>query len=1208
MARKCWTTIISLGVLGLLLAPLAVTAQTEGYDPMLQITHQFAKPNVLILLDKTGSMAYEQGPSGDSVGVDSFGLPELSWSVTVSGTTPSSYKGDACHWDRYGRPDRWYWICNATTYTYTYRLSATSRAPSRMDVFKNALGNSVPLYGAYSGSTYVSPTVAWPASWPTAYAGYTYIGSGRWTRAVTVPESTSGCTSKQPACGGPTAPDPPFDAAWTTPDYSQSPVVKPTIDGWNPNLTPTRLPQDLVGTSKRSVNWGLETYSTDGITERVRVKADDTISVQDAVAASIQTYMKPLALGGLEAGGSTNTSKALNAAKASLKATYDTGGPGGTQDPLIVCGRVYGVILVTDGESNSCNNTDCSRTLTWGCDSSYTNWASFPAGRGNELFLETSDTSTACTTCRSTATTPVPVRTFVVGVSSEVARCELNLVAYFGRTDASSPNGDAGMKIEKDYTGTTTPAYRLPLNVPSNYASMLTPPTLPTGLTVGTTSTSGNYRPVVDTCTADCKDYAFFANDPAALYDAFATILGAIGAGDYTTSAPVASSALGAGTVAILASTEFPLWKGHLYAFDTTKATTDAGYLMWDAGYNLRYSTGTAENPGGTTANPAYVAPSARKIYTWNPASGNALVAVTTANASTLNTICGSCGLDASVVNFIMGYNGASSTSTTIRPWVLGSTINSTPAITQAVETFLQGNLESHTAFETAHADRTPLAWVGADDGMLHAFKLEDGKEVLAIIPPNLLAKQVTLKNRYNAIKAPTGQPGLPSDHIYGLAGSPKYGDMWVSGAYKTVMLVSEGPGGNLIAGLDVTDPVGATGDPVSVLWSKTGSDWSGLYSTWSTPSGGASKPYNPSTGAASVWTGIVGAGFNPASTASSQVTPKALIFDPTTGALASGLSPTAGTVSSPGPLVGNQTFSDSVIYSMSASAFYADNIVNLALQPDLNGRIWFIPGPNFTSCTVGINANAKIAAEGFTQQQPIYYPPAVNAFEAGANKYDLYAFGSGTAYEQASTVTGASVGDTSTTTNFLPSLYIVIKDQAADAATTDEMVRIPIGELYAPEDLTADTCKDAADQELYGTWNQRLCKGTTHVLLGRRTQLTSGPALFVPVQGAVGDPVALFLLYDPDTPGECAGKSYILKLTFAPGTGTGSGTPAIKESVVYGAGAGAASGFAVAGNSVIIAKSAVGSGQRAGVTKVPDLNPTAGMSNPTPIWWRELK
>lgn len=1220
MSTKLSRWVVAPAALCLLLGPVTATAQTEGYDPLLQISHQFAHPNMMILQDVTGSMAYSQtGGSGSSV-VDSFGLPTFSWN-----TTSQAVQGDQCSTVNVGgnscstrSP------CYSWTTTGTYSLRQSVQPPSRMDVLKNALGNSVALFS--------SPTITWPSSWPKSYTGYTYNGAGKWTGAATSCSRTA-----------PSAPGAPFTAAWdATPDYSTTPPTTPTIQTWDPGLVP-RLPQNLVGTSKEMINWGLMTFSTSGISVLQNVLADDTLSVQTTAVNNILAYLKPAALGGLDAGGNTSTSEALNHAKAALSDTYNKLGPGGTlaspkPDDKILCNRIYGVLLVTDGQSNMCNSSGspCGSSTYWSCETatgtnSLASWTNFPAGRANEIFLKTQDTTTACSSCRTTDNTPVATRTFVIGVSSEVARCELNLVAYFGRTDANSPKGDAGMNIAGDYTGTAaSPTYRLPLNVSD--ASPVSP------LTSGTSTTTGNYRKVAVSCTPSattvCSDYAFFANDPAALAEAVATIIGAVAAGDYTTSAPVATSVVGAGTVSVIASTEFPAWKGHLYAFDRNKTPGTAGYVKWDAGWNLTKSVLPADDTAtpwaeGATANPAYVAPSARKIYTWN--SSNVPVQVTTDTAkTTLATLQGICNcpvsgtdptslLTAKVVNFIMGYDGSSATSTQVRPWVLGSSINGTPAITQTPEKFLQGKLEDHTSFEKSMltpGNRTPLVWIGADDGMLHAFQFADGKEAFAILPPDLLHKQADLLAKYNAVTAPTGQPALLAGHIYGIAGSARYGDMYDGSVYRTVMLLTEGPGGTLIAGLDVTDPVlnAKTVDPFSVLWSKQGgTDWPYLFNSWSTPAAGASVGYDKTAGTHSTWKGIVGAGFNSLSSKGSQVQPKTLMFNPLTGAASSTLA--TDTLTSPSAFVGNQTFADSVIYSMSADEFHADNIDDLALQADLNGRIWFIPGPDFNTAAVGISATAKIVAQGTSQQQPIYYPPAVNAYKSNAGSFDLYAFGSGTVYEQSSQVTGSNIGSSG---YFIPSLYLAGKAQTT-AAITDltQIARIPIGELYVPEwtaaslALTPPTPACPTGSTVVtnvGNWKQALCSGVTpHKLVGARSQLTAAPNIFVPAFGAGGSPVALFLIYDPDAASSCAGYSYIVSVSFDVSS---TGVPTISGTSVFGAGAGAASGFAVAGGNLVIAKSGVGPSERASVGSVPGitLNPTKGLAKPQPVWWRELK
>ena len=1110
------------GALGLLLLPLGLAAQTtdEGYDPMIQIMHQFAHPNIYVLLDTTGSMAWDK--LGNSVGTDSSGdPPDLTWSGT-------SGKG-----------------CGSTCKTWIYTLNNSSKFPSRLMVVKNALGNSVDIWAPWD------PPKPWPALSPAWLAGTVtyseYHDQNDHDYTWTVTYSTDQ-----------TDPGPPFTAYDPT-------THRPTI-GTGGIFLPA---QDLIGVTANQVNWGFITFHGQscnpggaGQTLQVPIDTSDSGDVTD-----LEQFLRPAAAGGTSVGGATNLKPAVLYAAEELRNTYDS-------DPRANCGRTFATIVVTDGLSNQCNPNDGNWISPCGtcpgpscCDTKVSSDYQcpshpeyFPPGSANDNWITTHNDLTR-------------LRTWAIGISKEVYPCEINMLAYMGRTDADSPNGDSGFTLDK-----TT---HQPID-----------PYLP--------------QSSLDASRFDSThQYAYFGEDSGGIRAAFMAIVAAVAAGDYTTSAPVASSALTTANAAVLASTEFPSWRGHLYTFDIDKAPADHGYLMWDGGWNLSHPNLPVDDTAspwveGTTANPGYVAPADRKIYTWD--SSNTLVPVTSDNLSTLNTICGSCSLTAGTIDFIRGNNG----SGVRRSWVLGSIVNSTPAITQKPETFIQGNLENHKTFEDASAspgNRAPLVWVGSDDGMLHAFRLDNGKEVLALLPPNLLTTQNTLYQNFLAgsAKSPTGQPTLPSDHLYGIAGSVRYGDMYDSsaGKYRTVMLLTEGPGGKLIAGFDVTDPVAnlAGGNaPVTVLWSKVGgSDWPDLNITWSTPAGGAASI--GSSTSASKWIGLVGEGFNPASSASAQLTPKAMVFNPLTGILAGSYSPAAGTVSSPSPYVGNQTFADAVLYAKTASAYYPDNIVDLGVQADLNGRIWFLPGSNFNSATVGIDATTKAG-----QQQPLYYSPAVNAFTSGSLDYDLYVFGSGTVYEKSPRVTGINVGKSG---YFIPNLYLVTKDQDASQATADEIAKIPIQDLYKPEDLTASPCDDPANQELVGSWKQRLCSGQTHVKVGLRTQLTAPPALFVPASGTASNPTALFLIYDPDDASSCAGISYIVKISFNVSSG---GAPSIKSTDVYGAGEGAASGFAVAGNSVIIAKSSVGEGARAGVSAVPNLNPTAGFSNPTPVWWREVK
>jgi hypothetical protein len=170
-----------------------------------------------------------------------------------------------------------------------------------------------------------------------------------------------------------------------------------------------------------------------------------------------------------------------------------------------------------------------------------------------------------------------------------------------------------------------------------------------------------------------------------------------------------------------------------------------------------------------------------------------------------------------------------------LNPAVMGSVMNSMPIDVgpPGASTMPGGN-----HFWQTHASRVELVYLGADDGMLHAFRAEDGTEAFAFIPADMVPVIAKLY-------AQGGQRYSPNDHVYGLSGSPKVKNLCManckvaSGAtcsdepngdyddavcpkWKTLLIMGEGPGGNHPFALDITDPV-PSGTAVltdaSLLW-----------------------------------------------------------------------------------------------------------------------------------------------------------------------------------------------------------------------------------------------------------------------------------------------------------------------------------------------------------------------------------------------------
>ncbi len=1209
--RRGSTVVVAAAALLVGLAAFAPAQAEEGFDLMRQITSQWVKPNVMLVFDRSGSMAYPvdtdhyssgrwsyrysdryHGDLGDDyagslyLGADTtdrvsgvYGTGQGYWArivvlrdswagrvyrdnlyrMYVDPGDPGWLTGDEIIIE--GMPDS---VDNGTfvltsnptrdytaggTFNYYFTLkkkfsdgtyetsnhefqrphhrhdeysactmyaaagSSTKSLwyfvpPSRMAIAKNVLGDTITLYE--------------PSAAPT--------GIDEYDRDYWVFYGED---------GGPT------DGAffdqendrwqnWTNSSSSAAPVG-------DSSYTTVVSPSDIVRRFSDVINWGLLSYAGYCVdfNPNQAVVSDD--SAQGPVVAAIETKLSFVGTGGLDPSGATPTRAGLASAQTSLATTA-------ASDSRLTCGRSYGVILMTDGQSNNCNNggSYCWKDPGGNCDGTYpgydcpTNPQFFPPQKSDSLWN------------MSASGQNLHTRTWTVGVSTGVGRCELNYTAYKGRTDAASPNGDAGFNTTAD-------------------------PYLPGG-------SPGTYN-------TDHGDYAYFSNSVAELREAFIGILSSMGVGDYATASPsVAGGSAASGSLGILGSTEYPSWEGHLRAFDLSKTTTDTDYLVWDAAEVL--ATGSAaQSPqpnNGLT----------RRIFTWNPSSNDDLVEITQSNVATLDTICGSCGITPEVVDFIRGGNGNVDTSTdpptpgSLRPMLLGALINSTPAIVGPPASWEQNTLYEHSSFQNEYGTRHRMVWVGTSDGMVRAFDIIDGAEVLALVPPDLLDNQVTLYNNYaeKPISRPLGQTGLPSDHVYGVANSIRFADVYFPGVsgtpgeYKTVMYVTEGPGGSGLHAIDVThaypgrtidgqtyDPDPSFGyvqdgtDPVHVLWSVTADGEAGttavaaLGDTWSVPSVAAT--------ANTSWMLEIGAGYK--DNTGNTITPKTLFFDPTTGAPVNGTSTNSTTTAtnSSTRYVGNQTFADSVLWKNSSGIFAEDNVAGEGVQADLNGHLWRI--------TKGSSMSASNLVT-LSTAEPLYYPPAVAGYPAAPVTYSLYAYSSGSFFEKSTMVNGPNTGNSG---YFIPAIHIAART-LSDGSVSHASVplkNIPIDD-----------------------------QGHT---LGRRSQVTAPPMLFTPRQGVDAKPFALYLIYDPDG-SACVGLSYIVRINFDPAnlnllqSDLGSGD----KVEVYEAGEGTSGGFALAGEKVLVAQSDVGENPEAGLVEVPNLAIPQGGGNRNVNWWVELQ
>lgn len=291
---------------------------------------------------------------------------------------------------------------------------------------------------------------------------------------------------------------------------------------------------------------------------------------------------------------------------------------------------------------------------------------------------------------------------------------------------------------------------------------------------------------------------AFDAADTATLNSAFTSIFSSI-VGQSGSAAAVAltSGSVTAGGKIFQGHFNSLDWSGNLVAYNTHATTGVITSQAWKTDTVLKtqnFDTGRKI----ITFKPSAIVGSQGIPFRWpsNPASPSATeldisqVTALNTNASNVND-----GNGFNRLNFLRGQTGI----TGFRPRnisVLGDLVNSAPAYVGPPNFSYPDTLEaaSYNSFQSTYANRTPLIYVGANDGMLHAFDAATGQEKLAYVPskvyPNL--SQLT---------------STAYTHRYYVDGSPTIVDTFYSGAWHTTLVSSLGAGGQGLFALDVTNP-----------------------------------------------------------------------------------------------------------------------------------------------------------------------------------------------------------------------------------------------------------------------------------------------------------------------------------------------------------------------------------------------------------------
>ena len=324
-------------------------------------------------------------------------------------------------------------------------------------------------------------------------------------------------------------------------------------------------------------------------------------------------------------------------------------------------------------------------------------------------------------------------------------------------------------------------------------------------------------------------------------------------------------------------------WKGKLTKYQL-KSDGTIGNSIWEAGKKLDAKSEPSRQIW-TIANNMGISTSLNNFTTSNLSGLKNLIWENSGKSPTDTE-----GTD--LINFVRGldaYDEDADSNSTEKRWKLGDIYHSRLTVVgvpnaDTTNDINKADTEAYYRYQKNYANfkggnrcgigcpsRKEMVYVGANDGMLHAFDSKTGAELWAFIPPTMLQ---SLRNMVSA-KANS------SHSIYGVDGSPVVKDIYYGNRWRTVLLAGMGRGGYGYFALDITNPNSPSflfafqNDAVNKQiyhWDDSGNrtdlgyavnipaeyDYSKLGEAWSTPTIMA-MPY----GSTRKWVAVFGAGFN---------------------------------------------------------------------------------------------------------------------------------------------------------------------------------------------------------------------------------------------------------------------------------------------------------------------------------------------------------
>ncbi|MFZ6681670.1 pilus assembly protein [Undibacterium sp. Tian12W] len=181
----------------------------------------------------------------------------------------------------------------------------------------------------------------------------------------------------------------------------------------------------------------------------------------------------------------------------------------------------------------------------------------------------------------------------------------------------------------------------------------------------------------------------------------------------------------------------------------------------------------------------------------------------------------------ANIVNYIIG--GPDLNRLRPRTVPFGDFVNSAPQYVKEGDdsgySFLPAGTDGKTSYGgylLTKYNRTPMVYIGSNDGMLHAINGTTGVEEFAYVPKAVMSNLPLLSR-------------TTYGHRFFVDGTPAVGDYYDNG-WKTALVGTTGAGGRAVFAMDVTVPTLPTFGPGKILWEINSTTQAELGYTIGTP------------------------------------------------------------------------------------------------------------------------------------------------------------------------------------------------------------------------------------------------------------------------------------------------------------------------------------------------------------------------------------